>query len=115
MVNNVVARPPKHGPFDQVSFRYDGSTRWRCLVSKCSRSLRCASRDDALLSEPYARGGASARKERPASLPRNARIDAALSPIVGLRATRSLPASFEAVDIAVLKWIAAEARRMSQR
>jgi hypothetical protein len=31
------------------------------------------------------------------------------------RATRSLPASFEAVDIAVLKWIAAEARRMSQR
>jgi hypothetical protein len=38
-----------------------------------------------------------------------------LSPIVGPQATRSLPAGFEAVDIAVLKWIAAEARRMSQR
>jgi hypothetical protein len=29
--------------------------------------------------------------------------------------TRSLPASFEEVDVAVLNWIAAEARRMSQR
>jgi hypothetical protein len=33
----------------------------------------------------------------------------------GCEPTRSLPASFEAVDIAVLKWIAAEARRMSRR
>ena len=33
----------------------------------------------------------------------------------GRERPRSLPASFEAVDIAVLKWIAAEARRMSQR
>jgi hypothetical protein len=39
----------------------------------------------------------------------------ALSPIIGSQATRSLPASFEEVDVAVLKWIAAEARRMSQR
>jgi hypothetical protein len=39
----------------------------------------------------------------------------ALSAIVGPQATRSLPASFEEVDVAVLKWIAAEARRMSQR
>jgi hypothetical protein len=39
----------------------------------------------------------------------------ALSPIVGSQATRSLPASFEEVDVAVLKWIAAEARRMNQR
>jgi hypothetical protein len=38
-----------------------------------------------------------------------------ISPIVGSQATRSLPASFEEVDVAVLKWIAAEARRMSQR
>jgi hypothetical protein len=36
-----------------------------------------------------------------------------MTPIVGPRATRSLPASFEAVDIAVLKWIAAEAGNMS--
>jgi hypothetical protein len=64
------------------------------------------------LSEPYAHGAASARKERPGFLARNARIDDALSPP---QATRSLPTSFEAVDIAVLKWIAAEARRMSQR
>jgi hypothetical protein len=87
----------------------------RRLVSKCSRALSCASRDDAPLSEPYAQGGASARKERPGSLPRNARIDDALFPIVRPRTTRSMPASFEAVDIAVLKAIAAEARRMSQR
>jgi hypothetical protein len=39
----------------------------------------------------------------------------ALSPIVGPQATQSLPASFEEVDVAVLNWIAAEARRMSQR
>jgi hypothetical protein len=39
----------------------------------------------------------------------------ALSPIVGSQATQSLPASFEGVDVTVLKWIAAEARRMSQR
>jgi hypothetical protein len=39
----------------------------------------------------------------------------ALSPIIGSQATRWLPASFEGVDVTVLKWIAAEARRMSQR
>ena len=39
----------------------------------------------------------------------------ALSEIIGSQATGSLRASFEEVDVAVLKWIAGEARRMSQR
>jgi hypothetical protein len=112
MVNKLCHARPKRGPLPQVSSRNDRSTRYRCLVAKYNCALSCAARDDTLLSEHTLMVLDPRKKNDQDDLsPEMAVSTVAPSPVVEPQATRLLPAGFEEVDVTILKWIAAEARR----